>query len=101
MRLCLPDSVTAEPEQQHANDTRADIVIASGRFQLPIEVKRDDNPSLWEAVDDQLIAKYTGNPAADGHGIYLVLWFRDKKRRIKRSPDGIRPADPAELKGLL
>ena len=75
MRLCVPDSVTAGPEQQHANDTRADIVIASGRFQLPIEVKRDDNSSLWDAVDDQLIAKYTSNPATHDHGIYLVLWF--------------------------
>ena len=42
---------------------------------LPIEVKRDSHSELWTAINDQLRPRYTLDPLAKGHGIYLVIWF--------------------------
>ena len=81
------------------NQTRADLVIASGNFKIPVEVKKNSHSHVWSAINDQLIPKYTLDPATGGYGIYLVFWFGVEHQR--KRPDGIQPATPEELAGLL
>ena len=50
---------------------------------------------------DQLMAQYTTDPATDGYGIYLVLWFADPNKPASRHPDGSRPSTPEELRHRL
>lgn len=94
--------VTANSERRAAADKRADMRIeyaASGRLiAVPIEVKKENNESLWVAWQAQLQELYSIDPAADGHGIYLVLWFGVKPRK---SPEGDVPSDAADLERLL
>ena len=78
----------AQPEGRYANDTRADIRVACNDFHVPLEIKRHYHPKLWTAARDQLIAKYTANPATGGYGIYLVLWFGETK--APRTPPSSR-----------
>ncbi len=70
--------IDAQREGNYADNKRADIRVSfSGtkRFNVPIEIKKDNNPDLWIAIHKQLIAKYVRDPDTDGHGIYLVFWF--------------------------
>jgi hypothetical protein len=91
-------SFGVEPEVDYANDKRADIRLSyRNEFELPIEIKRDDNPSLWTALRKQLIGQYAISPKAAGHGIYLVLWFGNKPA-VK---DGGKPASPETLQARL
>ena len=101
LQLRLPEEVDAVREGSYAADTRADIRANCRRFNVPIEIKKDSHPDLWRAMRDQLMAKYTTDPATDGYGIYLVLWFADAKKPVTRNPDGIRPSAPEELRQRL
>ncbi len=102
LRDRLPQGVDAQPEGQYANDTRADIRIACGSFHIPVEIKKSMHRDLWSAARNQLIAKYTRDPATDGCGVYLVFWFGDIGcQRTPPPPSGTRPADAAELKARL
>ncbi len=68
--------IDCQPEADYARDRRADIRVSLGtHLALPIEVKRDSHSELWTAINDQLRPRYTLDPLAKGHGIYLVLWF--------------------------
>ena len=98
-RPLLPESVRAEPEGQHVNQTRVDLAITSEKFSVPVEAKKNGRPDLWSAIDNQLVAKYTLGPATGGYGVYLVFWFGAEHQR-KRA-DGARPTGPQELEGLL
>ena len=71
------------------------------RFNVPIEIKKDSHRDLWKAMRDQLMAQYTTDPATDGYGIYLVLWFADPNKPASRHPDGSRPSTPEELRRRL
>ncbi len=86
------------PERRAADDKRADLRVefmtAGQHLAVPIEIKREGNDSLWLAWRDQLQSLYTIDPAADGHGIYLVLWFGNK---VRSSPEGVRPASAEDL----
>lgn len=93
----LPD-VDVVREGSYAADTRADIRANCREFNVPIEIKKDSHPDLWKALHAQLIAQYTTNPATEGHGIYLVLWFKDPNKPITRHPNGGRPTTPEELR---
>ena len=84
LRERLPPAVDAQPEGQYANDRRADLRVACGDFQVPVEIKKDSHPRLWSALHDQLLARYAQDPATDGYGIYLVFRFGE---------DGPPPAD--------
>ena len=75
LRERLAGAADAQPEGHYANDRRADVRVACGSFHVPIEIKKDSHPDLWSALHDQLIARYTQDPATDGYGIYVVLWF--------------------------
>lgn len=97
LQLRLPDDVDPVPEGHYAADTRADIRAGCRRFNVPVEIKKDSHPDLWRAMRDQLMAKYTTDPATEGYGIYLVLWFADPDKPISLSPDGVRLSSPDEL----
>lgn len=101
LQLRLPDDVDPVPEGHYAADTRADIRASCRRFNVPVEVKKDSHPDVWRAMRGQLMTKYTTDPATEGYGIYLVLWFADPDKPISRSPNGVRPSSPDELKRWL
>ena len=101
LQLRLPDEVDAVREGSYAADTRSDIRANCLGFNVPIEIKKDSHPDLWKAMNDQLMAQYTTDPATDGYGIYLVLWFADPDKPAHRHPDGSRPSTPEELRRRL
>lgn len=89
------------PEAHHADGKRSDVWCTSGtRGGVPIEVKRDGHGELWSATRGQLMARYSTDPRAKGHGIYVVLWFGDPKQ-IPLPPSGARPQTPDELQAML
>ena len=98
----LPHAVQIEKEASAANDTRADLrvsCVADGhRVVLPIEIKKEDHRALWTAWHDQLDGSYTTDPAAQGMGIYLVLWFGHRPRK---SPEGLRAHSARDLETAL
>lgn len=93
--------IDCQPEVDHANDKRSDIMLSyQAKFDLPIEIKRNSNNTLWTALRDQLIQKYSKNPRASKHGIYLILWFSGTG--MPRPMDGGKPPQsPAELQTRL
>ncbi len=96
-----PLGVECQPEGDYSNDKRADIRLSyHNQFELPIEVKRDDNKTLWSALHTQLIGQYSIAPRAAGHGIYLVLWF-GKGDISTALYSGKKPRSPEELKKRL
>ncbi|MCY4378761.1 MAG: hypothetical protein OXC39_02880 [Candidatus Dadabacteria bacterium] len=96
LRQLLPEGVSAQPEWQHVNDRRSDIEVSYGDFRVPIEIKKNENTDLLSSIRDQLVSLYTKDPATQGHGIYLVLWFG--KDRTKPLPSGVRPDSSQELR---
>lgn len=46
------------------------------------------------------MARYSTDPRAKGHGIYVVLWFGDPKQ-IPLPPSGVRPQTPDQLQAML
>lgn len=95
----LPEGVDAQPEGQYAGDKRSDIRVACRDWNVPVEIKRDDNAELWSAIRNQLIGKYTRDIETGGYGIYLVFWFGEG--RLPPPPTGRRPATPEELQTRL
>ena len=72
--------IDAQREGVYAEDKRSDIRVSFAGFNVPVEIKRSCHPDLWTAVRSQLISKYTRDPGAAGHGIYLVFWFGDTEK---------------------
>lgn len=99
LRRELPSGVTVEPERNYAAGTRADITVSYGDFNIPIELKKATNDSVWSGLRDQLIDQYTKDPATDGYGIYMPLWFGLEDHPIPPPPPSVgrRPATPEEL----
>lgn len=97
-----PLDVHVVPEQQAADEKRADLRVnfmAKGqKLAVPIEIKKENHPELWTAWLDQLQALYTIDPAADGHGIYLVLWFAHD---LKPPLEGDMPTSALDLQNRL
>jgi hypothetical protein len=97
-----PLNIHGKPEVRVADDKRADAQVEfmrnAERITLPIEVKKEDHKALWTAWRDQLQRLYAIDPAAGGHGLYLVLWFGHQPRS---TPEGIRPCDANHLHDLL
>lgn len=95
-------SVQIEKESYAAADKRADLqasTIAEGRrIIVPIEVKKDDHPQVWTAWRDQLAARYASNPAAEGMGVYFVLWFG---HHSTPAPGDIKPTSAEHMAKLL
>jgi hypothetical protein len=86
-------------EQSAAQDKRVDLCAEfmrdRRRIAVPIEVKKQDHRDLWTAPRDQLQRLYAIDPDAQGHGLYLVLWFGLK---TAPHPDGIKPRDAEQLR---
>ena len=99
LRERLPQGIDAQPEGQYAQDKRADMRVSYLDFQIPIEVKKNGHRDLWSALQDQLIQRYTIDPATEGYGIYLVFWFG--QGCTQPPPSGPRPASPQELQVKL
>ena len=94
-RELAPLGIDAAKEGSYADDKRADIRVAYGGFNVPVEIKRSCHRAWCSAVKTQLIAKYTRDPGADGYGIYLVFWFGEAEPasgRKPKSPDEMRQA---------
>ena len=98
----LPLSVQTEKEASAANDTRADLRASTAsegrRVVVPIEIKKEDHRAVWTAWRDQLDGRYTTDPAAQGIGIYCVLWFG---RKLPAHPEGLKPRSAAEMADAL
>ena len=102
LRSLLPEGVDAQPEGQYAADRQADIRVTFKDYNVPVEIKKNTHPDLWTAIDDQLTAKYTTDPATGGYGIYLVLWLGADAPGYPRHPtDRDRPSTPNELEHRL
>jgi hypothetical protein len=97
--------VTFTPEAHVAADKEVDIACSVGELRLPIEVKGQWHPELWRAADRQLAGLYAEDWQADGHGIYLVLWFGDHvptNKRLRGPGRGIdAPRTPEQLREML
>lgn len=92
-------TIRAEPEGRYADAKRADIKVVGGGAALPIEIKKSVHRGLWTAIRSQLMAKYSRDPLAEGHGIYLVLWFGQTFCHPR--PDGRRPEGAEQLRNAL
>ena len=94
--------VTLHKEAAHANDTRADLraetMVAAQRRVVPIEIKKEDHRQLWTAWREQLEHRYMTDPAAEGVGIYLALWFGHKPFG---DAEEVVPASAVQLKERL
>lgn len=92
--------IEAQKEGYFAEDRRADIRVSycSGKWIVPVEIKRDRHSEVWRAVGNQL-AHYTQDPAAGGYGIYVVLWFGGKGMPLP--PSGTRPRTAADVEREL
>ena len=95
----LSPEVSVDPETRYTAETRADLSVRYGDFNVPVEIKKNSHRDLWSALRRQLIGKYTSGRATSGYGIYLVLWFGASA--TKTPPDGNRPDTPEELRRRL
>lgn len=92
-------SITAEPEGHMADDKRVDIVVQRGAIKLVIELKRCEHDKVWSAVEEQLVALYTGDPGAQGYGIYGVFWHG--RGKVAVGPHGVVPQSARQMQAQL
>ena len=99
----LPPSIRFEPEMHMPDQTRADIAAIRNAIGLPVEIKGQWHPDMWNAASNQLDAKYACDWRAQGRGVYIVLWFGDiPGKQIPGHPEGLeRPATPEALRQML
>jgi hypothetical protein len=85
---------------------RADLAFACGQLQIPMEVKGQWHPEVWQAATDQLDLKYLIDWRSGQRGIYCVLWFGNlpstSGRRLQAPPKGLKAPDSAkEMRKML
>ena len=94
--------VRVHKEGALANETRVDLLLSCGDFDLPIEIKRQWHPDIWTAAREQLERYYTDNYRTDGTGVYLVIWHGDVEgKAIPNPPKGERPESADEMRQSL
>ena len=96
-----PFGAAVEAEVRYAHDKRADIGVCLDTFTVPVEIKRSCHRDLWSSMKRQLIANYTVDPGADGHGIYVVFWFGNDEHCRPTPGLGSPPRSAAELETQL
>lgn len=107
LRDIIGHGIDAIPERSMPAERRADIVLALGGLQLPIEAKGQWHRELWTAALTQLDAFYTIEWRAYGIGIYLVFWFGSDvpaSRMLKsrgRGRNHVRCETAAQLQSAL
>ncbi|MBO6674112.1 MAG: hypothetical protein JJ908_05850 [Rhizobiales bacterium] len=98
----LPYGVRVHSEGTMPDRRRCDLLCTIGELDLPIEIKGQWHPNLWNAACEQLEDNYARNYRSDGRGIYAVVWFGDV---AGRNPPGIRtigrPNSAADLMTML
>lgn len=98
--LLAPKSVSIGREGDFAAHKRADLVAYHDLKKLPIEIKRNFHSDVWNAMDWQLSGQYAADPACQGYGIYLVLWFDGQP--IPTPPDSLgKPTSAEEMERTL
>ncbi len=95
-----PLGVSAVPEGRYADDKYADIKVIAAPHQIPIEIKLQNSPDLWTAIEHQLVAKYGRESSSDGYSIYLVFWFGNHLP-VKAQGATTKPKTPQELQQQL
>ncbi|MCY4596100.1 MAG: hypothetical protein OXC19_15045, partial [Bryobacterales bacterium] len=95
----LPDGCEVQREGQYAANRRADLRIVSGKRNIPVEIKKNSHRDVWRAIRNQLLPRYTNDPATGGLGIYLVLWFGPQ--HTAPVPEGPRPQTPDAMRDRL
>lgn len=91
--------VVADKEPTYADDKRADIRVSIGNCNVPVEIKKSNSKDLWTAIRCQLIPKYTRDPPAEWHGIFLVFWFGPAFCTPPK--DRVKPKDATALQTML
>lgn len=91
-----PLGIACTPEGHYAEDNRADIDIRHSLMKLPAEIKREHHREVWSAAEGQLLQRYSRDPETGGLGIYVVLWFGEKKMPPCPS-NGLRPKTPNQM----
>lgn len=94
----MPLGIDCQPEFDYVRDKRADIHVSiPGGVSIPIEVKGQWHPELWESMEAQLARQYAGS---SGRGIYVVLWFSNKTKTVYKDGKG-RPRSAKDLEERL
>lgn len=98
--------VSRMTEADMPQSKRADLAFARGPKQLPMEVKGQWHPDVWDAVNSQLASQYLIDWRSEGRGIYCVLWFGDVPsatgRRLKPPPSGVAsPLSPEQMREAI
>lgn len=89
----------AEPEGRYADEKRADIKVFSSNAAVPVEIKKSTHRELWTAIRSQLMAKYASDAEAQGHGVYLVLWYG--VQHCQPDAEGVRASSAEDLRRRL
>ena len=101
LRERLPSAVDGQPEGHYANDRRADIRVACGVFNVPIEIKKDSHRDLLERparpVDRVLHARprhgrlrhLLGVPVRRGRSPAPGRPAAPQRRRTRNTPDRV------------
>lgn len=103
LRPRLSGAVELFPELPMPDQNRVDIYASIFGQGLPIEVKGQWHPQVWNAASVQLNEKYTRDWRTCGRGIYLVLWFGQVAgKSLPGRQDGVPlPSSAAELQKML
>ncbi|MGM4910123.1 NACHT domain-containing protein [Rhizobium sp. 768_B6_N1_8] len=103
LRPRLSGAVELFPELPMPDQNRVDIYATILGQGLPIEIKGQWHPELWNASKTQLDEKYARDWRTSGRGVYLVFWFGNvKDKNLTRRPDGKPlPTSPSELQTIL
>ena len=88
----LPEGIDVDRDVPGLNEKRPDLRIRYKDFHVPVEAKKTKNEELWDALQDQLIGRYTADRLTDGYGIYIVYWFGPG--RFARVVDNKRFTEP-------
>ena len=99
----IPDAIRLAPEMRMPERRRADIVAIRNEVGLPVEIKGQWHPKVWNAASDQLDDYYAREWHAQGRGVYIFLWFGDVPgKQLLRHPERLeRPQTPQALRRML
>lgn len=100
----IPRSVVQATETRMPDDKRSDIAFVEGEFVVPVEIKAQWHPAVYDAAIGQLDRLYTKEWRARGRGIYVVLWFGSISaagKRLTRPPNGGERPDTADALAAL